>query len=90
MSPGGSNVALRLGQRPKPYKADHLRLCSGHSQQAGLASSAEGHEHKVHKHPDHASAERLGLRDCDVLNTLGPLNGLCWIYQPYLLRSAKQ
>jgi integrase len=45
------------GLRPELSKADRLRLFSGHSLRAGLASSAEVDERYVQKHLGHASAE---------------------------------
>ena len=45
------------GLRPDLPKADRLRLYSGHSLRAGLASSAEVDERYVQKHLGHASAE---------------------------------
>ena len=45
------------GLRPELSKADRLRLYSGHSLRAGLASSAEVDERHVQKHLGHASAE---------------------------------
>lgn len=45
------------GLRPELSKAERLRLYSGHSLRAGLASSAEVDERHVQKHLGHASAE---------------------------------
>lgn len=45
------------GLRPELSKADRLRLFSGHSLRAGLASSAEVDERYVQKQLGHASAE---------------------------------
>jgi integrase len=45
------------GLRPELSKAERLRLFSGHSLRAGLASSAEVDERYVQKHLGHASAE---------------------------------
>ncbi|MCF8516682.1 MAG: tyrosine-type recombinase/integrase [Rhodobacteraceae bacterium] len=45
------------GLRPELSKADRLRLYSGHSLRAGLASSAEVDERHIQKHLGHASAE---------------------------------
>lgn len=45
------------GLRPELSKAERLRLYSGHSLRAGLASSAEVDERYVQKHLGHASAE---------------------------------
>ena len=45
------------GLRPELSKADRLRLFSGHSLRAGLASSAEVDERYVKKQLGHASAE---------------------------------
>lgn len=45
------------GLRPELSRADRLRLFSGHSLRAGLASSAEVDERFVQKHLGHASAE---------------------------------
>ena len=45
------------GLRPELSKADRLRLYSGHSLRAGLASSAEVDERYVQKQLGHASAE---------------------------------
>ena len=45
------------GLRPELSKAERIRLYSGHSLRAGLASSAEVDERHVQKHLGHASAE---------------------------------
>ena len=45
------------GLRPDLPKADRLRLYSGHSLRAGLASSAEADERHIQKQLGHASAE---------------------------------
>jgi integrase len=45
------------GLRPELSKADRLRLFSGHSLRAGLASSAEVDERYIQKQLGHASAE---------------------------------
>jgi integrase len=45
------------GLRPELSKADRLRLYSGHSLRAGLASSAEVDERYIQKQLGHASAE---------------------------------
>lgn len=45
------------GLRPELPKADRLRLYSGHSLRAGLASSAEVDERHIQKQLGHASAE---------------------------------
>lgn len=47
----------QAGLRPEFSKAERLRLYSGHSLRAGLASSAEVDEHCMQKQLGHASAE---------------------------------
>ncbi|WP_375263948.1 tyrosine-type recombinase/integrase [Palleronia sp.] len=50
-------TVLGAGLRPDLPQAERLRLYSGHSLRAGLASSAEVDERYVQKHLGHASAE---------------------------------
>jgi integrase len=50
-------TAEDAGLRPELPKAERLRLFSGHSLRAGLASSAQVDERFVQKHLGHASAE---------------------------------
>jgi integrase len=51
------SCALEAGLRPDLPKAERVRLFSGHSLRAGLASSAEVDERYVQKQLGHASAE---------------------------------
>ncbi|AMY68856.1 hypothetical protein AKL17_1604 [Frigidibacter mobilis] len=51
------HCVLAAGLRPDLPEAERLRLYSGHSLRAGLASSAEVEERHVQKHLGHASAE---------------------------------
>ena len=51
------SCVLAAGLRPDLPEAERLRLYSGHSLRAGLASSAEVEERHVQKHLGHASAE---------------------------------
>ena len=52
-----NQTVLDAGLRPDLPQAERLRLYSGHSLRAGLASSAEGDERHVQKQLGHASAE---------------------------------
>lgn len=51
------HTVREAGLRPDLPEADRLRLYSGHSLRAGLASSAEVDERHIQKHLGHASAE---------------------------------